>query len=198
MFTGIIHHQAVLLAQQATDHGKRWQIRTKFADLKQGESIAFDGACLTVAGIDGYDVWVDLSPETLMMTQLGSYENGQHLNVERALALGDRLGGHWVTGHVDGVLNINCLEEAGEYVRMVLSLPEHGQQRGYLVDKGSLTVNGVSLTINRVLFEQGIELMLIPETLKITSLGQLNVDSGVNVEYDYLAKLVSQQLQQRP
>lgn len=192
MFTGIIDHCGKVLKVEELKAGRRITINSQFNDLAQGESIAVDGACLTVAGVTGQQFYCDLSPETLNLTNFCQLELQDQVNLERSLRLSDRLGGHFVSGHVDQTAIVVLSNRQDEFLQLVIGniLPE---QQSLLIAKGSVCVNGVSLTINR-LTDDGFELMLIPETLSRTNLAQLNVDDSVNIEFDMLAKMIHQQL----
>lgn len=192
MFTGIIDSCGQIKAIAAIPEGKRFQIHGQYTDLKVGESIAVNGICLTVAAIDQLDFYLELSPETLAKTNSNSLKIGDKVNLERALKLSDRLGGHFVTGHVDTTTKLIAKEKQGDFLKMIFAIKTNAQR--FLIDKGSIAINGVSLTINQVL-ENAIELMLIPHTLAVTNLNELKLQAEVNVEFDLLAKLVNKQLQ---
>jgi len=155
--------------------------------IQLGESISVNGCCLTVAQDDG-DLHFDLSEETIARTALGALEPGDRVNLERALRVGDRLGGHYVQGHVDGVGELigRTVAEGGETLRF--RIPEEGAK--YLIDKGSIALDGISLT---VVSPMGCEfdVAVIPHTLKETNLCAKAIDAKVNVEYDVLAKHIS-------
>ena len=189
MFTGIIECVGQLMGAVSQTAGIMWEVQTPWFDAVLGESVSIEGACLTVVKSEGSHWFFELSPETLSCTNLGRYTVGAALNLERAVRLGDRLGGHWVLGHVDGILPIAAIEPSWEYIKMVLSdVPQSAW--AWCVPKGSITLNGVSLTLNGV-HQENIEVLLIPHTQKKTTIGQLGVGSTVNVEYDYVAKIVS-------
>ena len=169
-------------------------INSNFTDLTLGESIAVDGICLTVAYFTAHQFTVDLSPETLRLTTASSYMNGWKVNLERSLRLMDRFGGHFVTGHVDCQYQVKKISRQDEYLEIVFKNGLHSDQK-YLTKKGSITVNGVSLTVNEIT-EDGFAAMLIPHTLEKTNLSFLRVDSHVNIEYDYLAKIIYNQVKE--
>ena len=156
-------------------------------DTRVGDSIAVNGACLTVAALSPPFFEVVISPETLRRTTLGHLRSGERVNLERALRLGDRLGGHLVTGHVDGVGEVLSREETGEFLFLRIRAPENVVR--YLVEKGSVAVDGVSLTVNRV---EGpvFELAIIPHTARVTTMGFRKPGDRVNLEADLLAKYV--------
>jgi riboflavin synthase len=193
MFTGIVDHCGTITTVQKTDQSVRLHIKCQFNDLQMGESIAVNGICLTVTDFGAGYFDCDLSPETCNVTTALHFREGQPVNLERALRLSDRLGGHIVQGHVDQVAYVAERSEEADCLKLVFTGIVDTMSR-LLIQKGSIAVDGVSLTINKV-FPQGFEVMLIPHTLQRTALKQLNVNDAVNIEYDWLAKLVSQQLQ---
>lgn len=177
-------------------------------DWPLGASIALNGACLTVvanlsvAG-GGQRLSFDVSPETLDRTQLGSLKVGDGVHLEPALALGDALGGHLVSGHVDGLGAVRSIKKTEEYLALEVGIVGDARSRiaPYLVEKGSVAVDGVSLTVNRVVDEAGpggetrFSLLLIPHTLTLTRFGSLRVGDLVNLEADMLAKYVCRNLE---
>ncbi len=188
MFSGLIQAKARILAREDMNRGQRLQFSHAFSDrLVLGESIAINGACLTVTAFDSKSFWVEVSPESLERTNLGEMELGRSVNLERSLAVGDRLGGHFVLGHVDGLAIVQTIDRAGDFHRVTLRLPP-GLTR-YCVSKGSITFDGISLTINKV-FQDDCEVMVIPHTWSETNIGEWTIHQRVNVECDYLAKLV--------
>ncbi len=190
MFTGIITH----VGEITSFDGQRLQIRTDLSSngYELGESIAVNGVCLTVVSFEKYGFEVEVSPETLQRTSRASWNPGKRVNLERALRLGDRLGGHWVQGHVDGVGVLKSIEDRGEFRKIEVQCPEDFAL--WLIDKGSLCVHGISLTVNRVLGDTVAELMIIPHTWEETSLKTLGMDSEVHLEADVLGKYVHRQL----
>lgn len=186
MFTGLIHHCGEISAISRAEQSIRLNIQSDFTDIVLGESIAVDGICLTVTNFCDQQFECELSSETLRLTQAQYYQVGSKVNLERSLRVGDRLGGHWVTGHVDGMAQWIEQHEQQNFKVMTFKIPIDNQW--YLVSKGSVAINGVSLTINSV--EEGrFSIMLIPHTLAITNLKHLKLNDFVNIEYDYLAKL---------
>ncbi len=193
MFTGIITALGSIVRAQPTAHGAgaRLQIRVSgpgYEDVRLGESIALDGVCLTVIARRQRVFTVELSAETLARTTAGSWKKGDRVNLERALALGDRLGGHLVLGHVDGVGTIGAKEAAGEAVRVEIAAPR--PLLPLIAEKGSVTVDGVSLTVNGV-HGESFDLMLIPFTLRETTLGTKTPGARVNLEADVVARYVA-------
>ena len=189
MFTGLIADVGTIASRK--DSGSTWEvtIRTSFdtGDIVLGESIAVDGACLTVTSLSNDTFTVDASPETLSKTTLGDRKPGDPVHLERALRIGDRLGGHLVLGHVDGVGSI--LSERRDGNAWILEVQAPPEVAPYLIDKGSVTVDGVSLTINSV---QGARftLAIIPHTAENTNLVAYRPGRRVNLEADVLGKYV--------
>jgi riboflavin synthase len=157
------------------------------AGLRPGDSIAVNGACLTVTERKGEGFFCDLSPETLQRTTLGKARKGMAVNLERPLALGSRLGGHFVQGHVDGIGKLVSREPGGEGSIVTLEYPAELER--YLVHKGSVAIDGISLTI-AALKGTAFSVAVIPFTLKMTNLGGLQIGSPVNLEVDILGKYV--------
>lgn len=194
MFTGIIDHTATIIAISQHAQSLILQIQSQFSQLVLGESIAVDGVCLTVTSINGGVFSCDISPETLVVTHLSDLNVGAAVNVERALKMGDRLGGHFVTGHVDMLASVQSRQHGDGYVQLVLK-DFSSTQMAYLTLKGSVCVNGVSLTINSVdLMHNTISLMLIPHTTTRTNLQYLQKDHLVHIEFDTMSKMVAHQL----
>jgi riboflavin synthase len=199
VFTGLIEDvgEVVSVALAAGGKGARVTIATRLPekDLAQGASVAVDGACLTVVERGGGRFSADASVETLRRTTLGERRAGDGVNLELPLALGARLGGHLVLGHVDGVGTLLELSRAGEGLRAVLELP---QGLGPLVvEKGSIALDGISLTVNELRDEGGrtrVALLLIPETQRATTWGNKRAGAKVNVEADILGKHVARLL----
>lgn len=188
MFTGIIHHTGTIEAFERRANGARLVIRTTDADpFVRGESLAVNGVCLTVLPESGGALATDVSDETLSLTTLGALGTGTRVNVERALALGDRLGGHMVQGHVDTTGMLQSVRAEGEFAVYRWSFPEEFAE--LVVSKGSIAVDGVSLTV----VEPDVHTFaaaLIPETLRRTNLGTARIGGTVNLEFDMLAKYV--------
>lgn len=192
MFTGIVETTANLhsLEKLATGGARLTCVVKDKLNLKLGDSVAVNGCCLTLVEQQSSNLLFDLSQETLNRTNLGSQKVNSLLNIERPLRMSDFIGGHIVTGHVDGLAALHSIEENENYWVMWISLKDPKQTK-YCVIKGSLCVNGVSLTINEISDSPGqclIRLDLIPETLKRTNLGNAIVGTLFNIEVDILAK----------
>ncbi len=189
MFTGLI--EAIGTVANLERGGKICRLRINSAmaqsDLQLGESIAVNGVCLTLTSWDRSSFAADVSPETLEVTTLGRLTSGGLVNLERALRLGDRLGGHLVSGHVDAVGRLLSRHHEGDSQCLTFSLPE--TIASYVVPKGSITIDGISLTVNQVTDDQ-FSVMVIPHTLAETTLASLSRGDGVNLESDILARYV--------
>ncbi len=191
MFTGIIEGVGSVSQVEKKKEGVCLFIRAPFSLRrdKLGDSLAVDGCCLTLIQKKGNVFCVEVSPETLSRTTLGALKKNSPVNLERALKLGDRLGGHWVQGHVDGIGKLRSKENKKDWI--FLEIDFSPRLRKYMVEKGSVTVDGVSLTINRV-SAKTFSLCLIPHTQKLTALTAKKVGDRVNLEVDILAKYVLQ------
>ena len=197
MFTGIVEGMGRVTAAESAPGGLRLEIDLgPLAEgVGPGDSVAVAGACLTVARIADTRSLFDLSTETLHKTRFGEVRVGDELNLERSLRLGDRLGGHFVTGHVDGLGEVVSVEAQGEFAVHVYSAP--AAVRPYLVPKGSVVVEGVSLTVATQPAADRFEVALIPETLERTTLSRLAPGDPVHLEGDLLGKYVHQYLATR-
>ncbi len=194
MFTGLIETVGTVEQLQRGGSGGRLRISASWPDRKipsGGDSVAVDGACLTVVAPHEGGFSADLSPETLDQTLLGTLRTGSEVNLERALELGGRLGGHIVQGHVDTVVRMLSIRTEGGFQRWRLTLP--GAQSREVASKGSITLNGVSLTV-AALGADWFEVALIPATLDATTLGKLRQGESLHVETDVLAKYVAQRM----
>jgi riboflavin synthase len=188
MFTGIIAAVGVVASVMPSSGGLRLRVGAGALDLGDvaiGDSIAVNGVCLTVAALGGGEFEVDVSHETLACT--AGFLAGERVNLEKALRLADRLGGHLVSGHVDGVGTIVRVEDVGDNRRIVVGIPP--QLERYFVRKASVALNGVSLTVNEARRE-AFSVNLIPHTLAATSLAGLEARSRVNLEVDLIARYV--------
>jgi riboflavin synthase len=192
MFTGIIKELGRVEAVEASDDGARLRIGAELAsELAEGDSVAVNGACLTATSVAGGAFEADVMHQTLSLTTLGELEASSPVNLELPLRPTDRLGGHVVQGHVDGTATVTDLSADGFAKRLRIELP--GELLPYVVERGSIAVEGVSLTIAD-LTDTGLEVSLIPETLERTTLGSLEPGDRVNVECDVLARYVRRQL----
>jgi riboflavin synthase len=188
MFTGIILHTGTIEAFERRANGAQLRIRTTDPEpFTRGESLAVNGVCLTVLPQSDGALVADLSDETLARTTLGSLGTGIRVNVERALALGDRMGGHLVQGHVDTVGTLMAITIEGDFAVYRWSVP--AEYADLVVPKGSITVDGVSLTVVDP-ERESFAAALIPETLRRTNLGTARIGEGVNLELDMIAKYV--------
>jgi riboflavin synthase len=196
MFTGIVEEMGAVTSMERTLAGTRLTIlaSTVLGDLKVGDSISINGTCLTVASKGEQTFVVDVSPETLSVTTLGRLAGGAPVNLERAMKLTERIGGHLVAGHVDAVGRIRSRHQEGNAIKFVIEAPQQVLQ--YCVHKGSITVDGISLTINEVT-DHSFTVAVIPHTASVTTLGLKQVDDHVNLESDLVGKYVERLLQQR-
>jgi riboflavin synthase len=193
MFTGLVADLGAVVAVDATAGGVRLTLSTSLAsELGEGDSIAVNGVCLTAVGIEGDRFAADVMHETLDRSSLGGLAAGTPVNLELALRAADRLGGHIMQGHVDGLGAVAAVRDDG-FARIVTIAPEDPALLRYVVHKGSVSVDGVSLTVARI-DEQGFDVSLIPETLERTTLGASAVGRRVNLEVDVLAKYVEKLL----
>ena len=193
MFSGIVADTGSILRVEDRAGGLRLAITTGqlgLDDVKLGDSIAVNGVCLTVIAKEGNDFAVDVSRETLDCT-VGLDRQGARVNLEKALRLSDRLGGHLVSGHVDGVGEVASFTDIGESWRLVVRAPQALAK--YIAVKGSITINGVSLTVNHVAGSE-FEVNLIPHTLAVTTLNELQAGAKANLEIDLIARYVERML----
>jgi len=189
MFSGIIADVGTIARAEDRQGGLRLTVATQqlgMDDVQLGDSIAVNGVCLTVVEMSGNNFVVDVSRETLDCT-IGLDRQDAQVNLEKALRLSDRLGGHLVSGHVDGVGEVVSFDDIGESWRLVVRAPQ--ELAKYIAMKGSITINGVSLTVNRVTGTE-FEVNLIPHTLQVTTLHELKPGTKVNLEIDLIARYV--------
>jgi riboflavin synthase len=192
VFTGLVADLGTIAAVDTTDGGVRLTLRTALAgDLGEGDSIAVDGVCLTARDVSAGEFSADVMHETLRLSTLGGVAAGARVNLELALRAADRLGGHVMQGHVDGVGRVAGVREDG-FARVV-TIAAPADVLRYVVRKGSIAVDGVSLTVARI-DDDGFDVSLIPETLERTSLGSAQAGRRVNLEVDVLAKYVEKLL----
>jgi riboflavin synthase len=188
MFTGLIEDLGTVESLDRGDEGARLRILTSLAaEVAEGDSVAVNGCCLTATAVDDTGFATEAMNQTLEVTALSAVEEGSSVNLELAMKAGDRLGGHIVQGHVDGVGTVVSVEDDGFARRIRVELLS--QLLRYVVDKGSITLNGVSLTVAE-LGETWAEVSLIPETLERTNLTDAEPGSKLNVECDIVAKYV--------
>lgn len=193
MFTGIVQGLGKLVGKQASGGGLAFELKADFelSDPEEGESIAINGVCLTAYDIRGNLFKVDVSPESLSRTTLGDLGVGALVNMERALQLSDRLGGHLVSGHVDCVATVHEKKTVGEYTVFTFLLPAEFDR--YIIEKGSVSIDGVSLTVNSCGVGR-FTVSIIPHTLRVTTFGGLHKGSRVNIELDIIGKYVEKLL----
>ena len=195
MFTGLVESIGRVRSLDRRDDAARLTLETPLAaGLSLGESLAVNGCCLTVTSTDGDSACFDLLGETLARTNLGGLAPGAGVNLERALRADGRFGGHFVQGHIDTTTEVLSAETKGADLNLIIALPKAGAH--YLIEKGSIAVNGVSLTVAS-LGEDRFGLWIIPHTLQETNLGDLLAGSPVNLEYDMLAKYAERQIAAR-
>lgn len=194
MFTGIIEKKSKVLSNLHYDCVNRLVISADFELLQAGESIAVNGVCLTLLPSSATNqLNFDVSPETLQCTTLANLTAGDFVNLERAMLADTRFGGHYVSAHVDAMAQILDIKPINEFVELTLNgFATHAM--AYLIPKGSITVEGVSLTINSIT-NHSIKLMLVPHTLLNTTLSLLKQGQLVNIEFDYLTRIVAHQLE---
>jgi riboflavin synthase len=190
MFTGIIQSVGQIVSREPTGDDFRFVIASGFSamdDVALGDSIAIDGVCLTVTEIDGDKIAADASIETMSKTNVGEWQTGTKVNLEKSLTLNDKLGGHMVSGHVDALAACKSIEASGRSFIYTFEIPAHLDK--YIVTKGSIGINGVSLTVNTI-EDCIVSINLIPHTLSHTNLGALSVGDQVNIEIDTIARYV--------
>jgi riboflavin synthase len=194
MFTGIIEALGEIAALQRGSADARIYVRSSTLDLSDvapGDSIAVNGVCLTAVSLPGDGFYADVSAETLACTTLGTMRTGCHVNLEKALTLQTRLGGHLVSGHVDGIAVLRDIQREGHSYRLLLEAPPHLAK--YIAAKGSVCIEGISLTVNSVkgtLFGVNI----VPHTLQMTTLKDAHVGTHFNLEVDLIARYIERLL----
>jgi riboflavin synthase len=193
MFTGLVELKGTLARRARRGPGFRLAIEAALGKLVLGESVSVSGACLTVVSSDERGFEADVSLETTDKTTLGALALGSSVNLERALKVGDRLGGHWVSGHVDAVASLVSVTEAGEAKRLEVAYP--ARLARFIAEKGSVTLDGVSLTVNEV-GPDTLSVMVIPHTLLVTTLGEKKPGALLNLEVDTLARYAVRFLEQ--
>ena len=193
MFTGIVEEVGTVADLRPGGPGAALDVAcaTVTTDADLGDSISVNGCCLTVTALSDTGFTTELMGETLGRTSLGALRPGDQVNLERALRVDDRLGGHLVQGHVDGVGTVEALTDRGAWAVMTVTLPE--PLRRYVVDKGSITVEGTSLTVMEV-HDSAFSVGLIPHTMAATTLGRRVPGDPVNLEVDVVAKYVERML----
>ena len=189
MFTGLVRERGRVVAVDSADGGVRLRVRAPGTaeGAAIGDSVSIDGCCLTVTAVDDGELAFDAVPETIRRSTLGGLAAGADVNLEPALRAGEPLGGHYVQGHVDGVGHVRALVSEGDGARLWVDTPP--ELLRYCVEKGSIAVQGVSLTIAE-LDDGGFAVALVPHTLAATTLGSLEQGAPVNLEADVLAKYV--------
>ena len=194
MFSGIIETLGQVVELRPLGAGAELRIHGGLEPslLTIGESICTNGVCLTVRSIVGQGFVADLSPETLARTSLGGLRKGERVNLERSLRVGDRISGHFVFGHVDGIGEISALERDGEGFRMRVDAAD--VVAPFLVDKGSIAVDGISLTMCDVR-DASFAVAVVPHTFEVTTLSRRRVGDGVNIEIDMLARYARRALE---
>ncbi|MBI4400754.1 MAG: riboflavin synthase [Nitrospirae bacterium] len=196
MFTGIVEEMGVVKSLEKNAAGNRLLILASaiLDDLEIGASVSVSGACLTVVAVGEREFAVDVSPETLSVTTLGGMGAGAPVNLERAMKLNERIGGHLVAGHVDAVGSIRQRRQEGNSIVLTIEAPKEVLR--YCVPKGSITVDGISMTTNHVT-DRTFSVVVIPHTAKVTTLGLKNPGDTVNLECDLIGKYVERLLQER-
>ena len=194
MFTGIVEKSVRVISVEPRPLCKRLTMECDWPDLKFGQSIAVNGCCLTIAELGKNRIGFDVIAQTLAMTNLGRLEPGSLVHVERSMLIGDRIDGHFVQGHVDGTAELIAQRADDKEVRLTVRAPEHLAK--YLVPKGSVSLDGVSLTIADVK-KTVFEVALIPTTLQITQLGNRKIGWPYNLEADMVAKTIVSWLESR-
>ena len=194
MFTGIIAALGEITALQPKGGDLKLVInagKLDCGDVKLGDSIAINGVCLTVVDMDNQQLSFDVSQETITRSSLAQLKTGSQVNLEKALAVGERLGGHFVSGHVDGLGQIDSIKEFARSWQIAVNVPSELQR--YIAEKGSICIDGASLTVNKVT-AKGFEVNIIPHTLQETIIKDYKVSSKVNLEVDLIARYLERLL----
>lgn len=195
MFTGLVEEKGSVVSIDPINNGNAIKVtiaaNVVHTDAAIGDSIAINGCCLTVVEIDGNQLSFEAGTETLSRTNLGDLQPSSPVNLERALAVGQRMGGHYVSGHIDTLATVDERNEDGDWAEFWFRLPAEWTRQ--MANKGSVAVDGISLTLVEVQTER-FSVALIPHTLAATTLGDRNCGDSVNIETDLLAKYVQQQL----
>jgi riboflavin synthase len=195
MFTGLIECVATVVDVEPTAEGQRLRIETALApELTSGESVAVNGVCLTVTVATGREMHADIGPETARITTLGALRQGQRVNLERSMRADSRFGGHFVQGHVDGTGTVSELREEGDARWLTIAFPD--DLAPYIVRKGSIAIDGISLTVAG-LGDAQLGVMIIPFTWQHTNLQALRVGDRVNLECDMVGKYVARAVEVR-
>ena len=197
MFTGIILGKGKIVEKRSSGSGMVFSLEPDFdlTDPEEGESIAVNGVCLTAKNIRARRFTVDVSPESLARTNLGKLSVGSKVNLERALRLSDRLGGHMVSGHVDAISTVVERRSKGDFVQFTFGIAA-GLAK-YIIEKGSIAIDGTSLTVNSC-DDKTFSIVVIPHTLEVTLLGTVREGDSVNIEVDLIGKYVEKMLQAEP
>ena len=195
MFTGLVEEKGVVTRLQTIDNAVDLTIEGRLvsSDVNIGDSVSINGCCLTVVKIDGTELMFQAGSETLSRTNLGKLKAQSSVNLERSLQVGQRMGGHYVSGHIDAVATVDERSDDGEWAKFWFKVPP--SLTSQMASKGSVAVDGISLTLVDV-EDDRFSIELIPHTLDATTLGGRNVGDQVNIETDLLAKYVQQQLKQ--
>ena len=195
MFTGLVEEKGSVVSIDPINNGNAIKVtiaaNVVHTDAAIGDSIAINGCCLTVVEIDGNQLSFEAGTETLSRTNLGDLQPSSPVNLERALAVGQRMGGHYVSGHIDTLASVDERNEDGDWAEFWFRLPAEWTRQ--MANKGSVAIDGISLTLVEVQTER-FSVALIPHTLAATTLGDRNCGDSVNIETDLLAKYVQQQL----
>jgi riboflavin synthase len=191
MFTGIVSALGTVTNIENCANSSKLTIESKgfFTDIKLGDSISFNGCCLTAVSNTADQVTVDVMKQTLSLTNIGKLTVGDQVNLEKAMLVSDRLGGHIVQGHVDALATLMEINNGSDWYELIFEVPQNYLK--YIQSQGSITLNGVSLTVAKLYDANAqVSVWLIPETLKRTNLGNLKIGDQVNLEVDVLAKYV--------